>query len=180
MNKNEPQLGKLLTSEGQRDAIHIAIIPMVAGDDMGRGEAVTVEDGKAIPIGDGDFSVMVGVVDPFLETGPRNGQRFWLFMKPYTITALRHEWEHPAFPPAEPAPVDEAKAESERWLRQFAEDNGVGFARMVEDMASGDSVHMGHDVNRYPDEDFWQYMEAYTGKRFDAAHRSDTYFSCSC
>ncbi len=40
----------------------------------------------------------LGVVDPFLTEPVARGDRFWVFLKPLTITGLRHSWSHPAFP----------------------------------------------------------------------------------
>src|SRR5271165_1998507 len=89
-----PQLGKLITTEQERDAIHIAVCPVTAGKDLKPGEHIGL-------IGD-DFVVgpsvnNIGVVDPFLTEDVKVGQCFYMFLYPGTITGLRHEWTHPMF-----------------------------------------------------------------------------------
>jgi hypothetical protein len=73
-------LGKLVEGDPGRDAIHIAVLPMLALAEMQPGQHTTH-----------------GVVDPFLTEPVQPGQRYWLFLWPGSITSLRHVWEHPAF-----------------------------------------------------------------------------------
>ena len=73
-------IGKPITEEVGRDAVHIAVIPMVATRLMKPGE-----------------HLQNGIVDPFLKEMVPVGERYWLFLYPATITSLRHVWQHPAF-----------------------------------------------------------------------------------
>lgn len=95
-NHNEAvqaSIGKLLKpGEGKRDAIHVAICPMEAKEVLTPGQDVD-EHGKS-------GVRNVGKVDPFLPQGTKiqPGQWFWCFLYPNTVTGLRHQWTHPAFP----------------------------------------------------------------------------------
>ena len=93
MSANPVPVGKMITEPNPgRDAIHIAIAPCVAQCVLEPGTAVSAE-GYPPPGGR-----LVGIVDPFLGERVLPGQRFYIFLYPNTVTSLRHEWEHPAFP----------------------------------------------------------------------------------
>lgn len=98
-----PKLGQLCDETARRDAIHVAVAPVEAGERLQPGEFVGLVDGKARRGGE-----LVGIVDPFLLGPVEKGQRFWLCLYPGTITALRHVWSHPAFEAA-------SAAARERW-----------------------------------------------------------------
>lgn len=91
-----PNLGELCTDEARRDAIHIAVAPVIAGQRLNPGNHVGLVDGVArVGLPPGISSI--GVVDPFLGNAVEVGQRFWLFLYPNTVTSLRHVWTHPSF-----------------------------------------------------------------------------------
>lgn len=90
-------VGKLVEGEPGRDAIHIAVIPMVALRDLKPGEHLAH-----------------GIVDPYLRKGPKRGEKYFLFLYPGTVTSLRHVWEHPEFP-GEPQPAPKHRSEADVW-----------------------------------------------------------------
>ena len=92
-----PNIGQLCGDDARRDAIHFAVAPVEAGMDLRPGDHVGLTDGRA-----SRGAKAIGIVDPFLKGEVKEGQRFWLFLYPNTITSLRHVWTHPAFTPRLP------------------------------------------------------------------------------
>jgi hypothetical protein len=152
-------IGQIIEVPRERDAIHVAVAPVVANGPLLPGEAISLlEDGSA--------SVnppFIGVVDPFLTRRVQAGERFWMFLRPGTITSLRHEWSHPAFATEERKEPD--KSESEKWLREYAErlnpyslggnygenvtDEGKeqAFRELIEDLNRGEIYARGSDLH---------------------------------
>lgn len=100
---NTPEVGKLIEGQAFRDAIHVAIAPMVAGALLEPGDRVVLIGGEAYATTSFDPNA-IGIVDPFLTKDVNENERFWLFLFPNTVTSLRHVWTHPAFsalPPKE-------------------------------------------------------------------------------
>jgi hypothetical protein len=94
-NHTHPKLGELIEGEPNRDAIHIAVAPVVAGERLDPGEHVCLTPSGVAVLAQGKS---IGVVDPFLRAFVGKGDRFWLFLTPGSVTGLRHEWDHPDFP----------------------------------------------------------------------------------
>lgn len=95
-------LGQLINGDASKDAVHVAIAPAVAGSRLSPGDPVTLHpDGSA----HATAALGVGIVDPFLRSRVMPGERFWVFMHPGTVSNLRHEWSHPAFPAPATAPL---------------------------------------------------------------------------
>ncbi len=95
MKSDTPNIGHLVDGVARRDAIHVAVAPVVAGEDLAPGTPVALDNSMQA----WESDKPIGVVDPFLEGTVLFGERFWLFLYPNTITSLRHVWTHPAFQP---------------------------------------------------------------------------------
>jgi hypothetical protein len=93
---NKLQIGQIITTPQKKDAIHVAIAPVMAGIILKPGDRVYIEDDKAYDVGI-SLTPPDGVVDPFLKNCVHKGELFWVFLFPGTATNLRHEWDHPAF-----------------------------------------------------------------------------------
>lgn len=89
---NLDTIGKLLTGKEGRDAVHVAIVPVIAAIDLQPGQRVGLDGDKVSP-----SAKHVGIIDPFLKEPVKEGQCCWLFLFPLTITGLRHVWSHPSF-----------------------------------------------------------------------------------
>jgi len=122
-------LGTIISETEKRDAIHLAVEPMVAKETLWPSQHVNA-DGKHVflikNINRNDCPAeAVGIVDPFLKEPVEQGQRFWLVLYPRTIKSLRHVWEHPAFPPSELQTLPEAAEKesevekSKKWIQDF-------------------------------------------------------------
>lgn len=96
---NVPEVGKLITSDdARRDAIHVAVAPVEAGESLDSGCRVVLDKQGKARLCARDDPKAVGIVDPFLMTRVvLQGERFWLFLYPNSVTSLRHVWTHPAF-----------------------------------------------------------------------------------
>ena len=94
MTPTQEAIGKLIDGPAGRDAVHVAVAPVVA--------RVALRPGTHVDATGGTDGERVGIVDPFLDCAVKPGDRFWLFLYPNTITGLRHVWQHPAFTPKVP------------------------------------------------------------------------------
>jgi hypothetical protein len=175
MSETHPKLGQLIEGDQNRDAIHIAVAPVVAGERLDPGEHVCLTPSGFAVLAQGKS---IGVVDPFLRAFVGKGDKFWLFLTPGSVTGLRHEWSHPAFSVVVP---DTAKAESERWLRAFADEWAVDYLEMVSGVKNGSDVCFGRGSGPdNVDDEFWHHIEVVTGRSYSTLHRDNTEFRCSC
>jgi hypothetical protein len=183
-----PQLGKLITEPQHRDAIHIAVAPVTAGEDLKPGARVGF-GGKAFTVV--TKAEIIGIVDPFLTTKVREGDMFYMFLLPNTITSLRHEWTHPLFAEEDVLLGAEATFNAlsrpiaeEDWVTKFAEGIGSTFSEIMESaeayLSSGDYLVRGGTFEgvSIPDE-FWDKYEAIKRTRVSVQDRG-TFLSCSC
>lgn len=182
-------LGTIISPNERRDAIHIAVEPVVAQQLLRAGDHVTAEGRLVNP----DDAAAVGIVDPFLRTGVTKGERFWLLVYPRQIHSLRHVWTHPAFADA-PEVAGEApkvhidpRAVSEAWLREFCRTADCpGYETVIGEIAAGqpnswdadEYLHFkGMDAHGEIPAEFWGHVEIVLGRK--PAH-TPAFFSCGC
>lgn len=196
MSDTQTSLGKLIESDAQRDAIHIAVAPVVAIERMIPGQHIGFVDDGGVNVSTRSTRPL-GVVDPFLKNMVEAGERFWMFLYPNTITSLRHNWTHPAFSeaPAVAGIARSTKEASEEWLRNFVQgadcpEYETVIAAAVDDYHSGDGddyiysrndgeyLHFGgRDAHGEIPPEFWTHVENVTGRKIS---KRPAYFSCSC
>jgi hypothetical protein len=91
-------LGTIISENEKRDAIHIAVEPVQASEELWPGHHVAWHDRRKRQVKHANRSAPgIGIVDPFLTGKVAAGQWFWLLVYPRQITSLRHVWEHPSF-----------------------------------------------------------------------------------
>jgi hypothetical protein len=173
-------LGFQPKANAERDAVHVAVIPMQASELLKLGQRVGVI-GKRLA---GPVRIATGIVDPFLMTTVQKDEWFWFFLLPGTVTGMRHHWVHPEFV------GDNAKAEdlayAEAWLRAQCEPLGCSFDDLVSDdseLVNGDWVINSRNEDARDHwyeirDEFWKQHAIYTGKETPERDRGG--FSCSC
>lgn len=97
-------LGMIHQHDEKRDAIHLAVIPAIAGEPISPGAHIQYVEGTAYNCEEGQGQ---GIADPFLTGLVEPGERFWFVVYPRAIRSLRHVWEHPAFPSSISEEMDE-------------------------------------------------------------------------
>lgn len=168
-------LGNIIESGG-RDAIHLAVEPVIAAEDLYPGQHVGLGNDGATTNG----VKKLGIVDPFILGIIPKGKMFWLIVYPRTITSLRHVWEHPDFVDAK---IDHSES-SEKWLRDFCENNDCPSYETVVGLVKynrgyfDEYLHFnGDDAHGEIPSEFWDHMENVVGFKIE---KRPTYFSCSC
>lgn len=187
---SDTKLGKLIEGAANRDAIHIAIAPMIANHDLNPGEHVGImADGTAgVEIG----KPAIGIVDPFLTNRVMKGERFFLCLYQQTVTGMRHHWSHPSFADEPIQETSESKIEAEKILREFCKEYCpyVGkeycpyrtvddaFNALVAAWKYGEDIFVCQGTDTPEDvitDPIKVALAAYTGRL-----RPDFYFSCTC
>lgn len=181
-------VGVTLDGPKERDAIHVAVAPVIASERLYPGQHIGLKT-------DGDHetvtakAIHIGIVDPFLPRYVEPGERFWMFLYQQSITSLKHNWTHPAFggdatQPRAMATNPAQAAISQQWIQDFAETYDLTYNRMIE--AAKDWIEHGEwlcdggkfEGERVPEE-FWEHYERVTGATVDE-DKKENFFTCSC
>lgn len=171
-------IGTIISEDQRRDAIHIAVAPMIATENLKAGQHVGLAGDSEHAAATG---TTIGIVDPFLTAPVKPGQRFFMFLYPNTIKSLRHQWTHPSFD-------GDSRSESEVYLRAFAErlfsyygkydGEGSKFDLLLSQAEHGGfGTDIEYGPNCQPTDEFWDHFERYTGKK--VSHRHE-HFRCAC
>lgn len=170
-----PEIGKSIVSgqKQEKDAIHIAIAPVVADCLLRSGEHIgfVKEDNKTVSNMAGK---KIGIVDPFLTLPVKRGEQFWMFLYPNTIISLRHDWSHPDF-----TPKGDSFTKSKQWITDWAAGYGMSYKYAIEcgrkrDFFIGDTIY-----DEVPEE-FWEHFEIVTGERVSKESVEGLHFHCAC
>lgn len=181
-------LGTFLDAKAKRDAVHIALLPVVSSEEwLSAGYPIRIVYGTENEVKSVPSRISQGVVDPFLTHIIKKGDRFWMFLNPGTIQGLRHEWHQPEID-NRIVPVNE----SEDWLRRFADKWNFNYNEMISAAASphedeygnyitaqGKDLHSRAELGK-DYELFWYHIQRLTAKTFDEEHKQKLSWSCSC
>lgn len=113
------------TELGMKDAIHVAIVSVRAGESMAPGQHFTMQDGEAVPANPKDS---VGVVSPFLRSNVMRGDAFWGLLKMDEIESVKHVWDHPQFS----FEVPKTEPSRNKYIESYSEEFGVTYEELME------------------------------------------------
>jgi hypothetical protein len=170
------KIGQILDASAQRDAVHVALAPVVCGKSLYPAQDVGIigTDPKTGLKIVGVSKEPIGIIDPFLKDDANEGQIVYLFLYPNTITSLRHEWTHKAFEPGE---YEVARA----WIEDFAKDKYISVDELISEASIGGEVCFGTGwYEGDPGGEFWENLEIVAGKKIPGSVRENTSFRCSC
>lgn len=190
-------MGMVHTKQEYRDAIHLGVEPVEAGESLKAGDHVGLVNGVAYKKKNVDK--LVGIVDPFISGKINKGDKFWLVVYPRKITSLRHVWSHPDFEESDsitvPTPqTDSAKYAAYEWIQNYAESFGSG-----DDVDADDLINFGRSYyydrirgvwpdylvvgglfeGEYVSDEFWQQLAIYLDEKLEPQFTGN-FFSCSC
>jgi hypothetical protein len=189
---SDTKLGVIIDETAQRDAIHIAVAPVIASQILAAGDHIGFLPGSTEEVaGVAPTITPLGIVDPYLRQPVGVGQRFWMFLYPQTVTGMRHHWTHPAF---EAQPVTGATADSRAWIEAFAVELDQTYNRLMaaaEYWLDGERDGVNWNDNYTYDNSetykrvdsekwpiFWKHYEIVTG--VTVKNHGATFFTCSC
>ena len=184
-------IGQLIEpAEGpkQRDAVHIAVAPVIAACKLKPGQRIGFCKGSTERVTYLPDKGFIGIVDPFLMApAVLKDDQFWMFLLPRTITSLRHNWTHPAFPVTiMTGSLDEERAI--HWITEFADvinqpyDQLMAAAHLYAttgDYTSADNNESYNDVAHSRWQLFWHYYRILTGEG-PVDPDTGAFFSCAC
>lgn len=89
-------IGTIHDQKHGRDAVHIAVLQVTAGERaLTPGCPIAIDENR-IAFNADDNNPALGIADPFCKDVIMPGQMFYLWIYPNQIKSLRHVWEHPA------------------------------------------------------------------------------------
>ena len=187
-------LGTIIDEHQKRDAIHLAVMPVIAGEeDLYPGDDIFIVRGLAYR---GEKGTGLGIVDPFLTKPVQKGERFWFIMRPRLIQSLRHVWSHPAFPdepgvaPPAAEEVEARIAGAKSTILFIVEELGDGLTYREIMAAAEEWLRNGDYLTQHGSEDWRDRFPGYAEQFWEAyaivkdaeipEDKRQSFFSCSC
>lgn len=174
------RIDQLISGDAGKDAIHIAIAPVIASETLLPGAKIGFVEKDNFELV-GKVPNPIGIVSPWLPHHVKKGQKFYMLLNPYTITSLRHEWEHPAFKGDYKVP-----GKSEMWLLNWANELGMTYQALMDAaqkyIKDGSYYCLGHETPDqcfYEIEDFWRHYEIVSGQKVKEQDKN-SFFHCAC
>jgi len=197
---SELELGRVIGKDEQvyRDAVHIAICPVIAAHKLFPGQRIGIftQQGEEIVVD--SISTHIGIVDPYIpRLAVYKGDRFYMWLYPNTVTSLRHEWVHPAIKSVENKSLNpyynechvsstDPEGVSKRWLEYFAKECELSYDQLMdattEYLLTGKICCLGTDT---PDicwnknEQFWEHYQKISDKIVPSG-KQESFFRCAC
>lgn len=183
------RIGTILPGPLERDAIHVAVLSVVSMEVLAPGQPIKFvgkgEERLVCKVSERrstePFEDCVGVVDPFLSGPVPAGRHFWLFLKPGTVTGIRHHWTHPALDGATTNPMVKE-------IEDLAAKAGYTYRALMD--AAIEWVHSGQrtkdNKERYKEITdsewrlFWFNWEHVTGRKRGGEVDDSAPFYCAC
>lgn len=183
-------IGKLLSEDVERDAIHIAVLPGTAGQSLYPGKPVCLSKYNTFVAA--GYEKPLGIVDPFLDSTVAKGQKCFVFLYPNTVVGMRHHWEHPDVrvydASTHHAELPDREG-SKAWIQNvFCVDHGFVYQEIMDAAQKyakrGEYTKDNSEAYKsVPEEDweqFWLHFLALTGIEKTEDFYSDAPFTCSC
>lgn len=163
---NDPikTIGQILKGNHERDAIHVAILPVKAAEPLVQGTTVKVDNlGRATHA---RREEAIGIIDPFLPKAVEMGEKCWVFLFPGTVTGMRHHWSLPA---VDGEGLTATRAKSIEWLNQYAAACKIDYDEFIEAVTEFvnngcTSATMEDNFSDYQvTDEFWTHFKSVTG-----------------
>lgn len=179
-------MGGLLPDDaGGRDAVHVAVFSAHSAVPLFPSQRVAIvssgeQDTEVSPLGE-----CCGIVDPFLMTAVKPGERCWIYLYPRTITALSHRWSHPAFEVTAAVYVAPSrKLTSEKWIREYADRLNLAYVDLMDGAAEwlrdGEWLCQGGKLEgESTSDEFWSHYGIVT-QTLVAPDKRENFFTCAC
>lgn len=154
-------LGSKAKVLGIRDAVHVAMISVMASTELKPGQHVGVDK-------TGKYSTLenpIGIVDPFLTNNVKQHDGFYLCLYPNTVKGMVHHWLHPSFPDN----LGMDKSASIDFLMDVARSLHIEYDYMISEdwpIAKGELVCDNGRCEVWEDiaDEFWKHYEIVTGR----------------
>ena len=182
------ELGLAPRENQGRDAIHVAVLPIQAEEQLFPGQRVLIGRASDVFVGrPAGKGVGIGIVDPFRSGSIAEGTMFWLMLDPGSIQDMRHHWSHPSVPEdTSTANADHATAVS--YMDRFANKLGITYKEALQ---AGDDFteHRGGHTLDYDTPDivydegklYWEAWSTIQGRPAPSPEELDSApFGCAC